>query len=670
MKRKIIISLAVVFIAVTVYLTTGFNPAPSAETITSDYVVLAWNDLGMHCANADFSDVVILPPYNNFNAQVIKRGNASLGIKPEVISAGLEVNYSIPGNTYSVGKTNFWDYEDKLFGVNLPPNIGLAGKGLTGTMDVPAGENFYHVEGVPITPFTDNDLKNEDPYQLALIEVMLNGEKVGETQNVMPVSNEINCLSSGCHASTRDIKNRHSDSKNWPTPVLCASCHSSNALGAPGKPGVMSLSEAMHEKHKSKTSDCYKCHPGPNTQCLRDVMSNQHNMGCTDCHGSMEKVAASIHEGRRPWIDEPKCGTCHKQFPEESGKLYRNSKGHGGLFCTTCHGSPHAIVPSREENDNLQNFNLQGYAGTLSDCKVCHTTNPTGAGPHGIYAKGEVVTDKDSDGYNSDVDCNDNDNTVYPGAPELCDSKDNNCDGQIDEGISNTYYKDADNDGYSNGARYTGCTPPNDYKTAADLIQTSGDCNDSRSDIHPGATEVCDNVDNNCNGEVDEGIGETYYKDMDGDGYSDGTFETGCSQKAGYKLATELTEISGDCDDSNAAINPGAKEVCDNIDNNCDGQTDEDIVFSTPYHLSCLPLNVYPNPFDKFITIEYGDDFTYILYKNSNLVMQSGTSYINNTTISIPNNLKDGSYVLKVTNVETQESTSVNLVKKSSRSRK
>lgn len=522
MKKKFIIMLSIVAIGLIVYISTGFNTPPSAATIADDYVVLAWNDLGMHCANADFSEVVILPPYNNFNAQVIKRGNASLGVKPEVVSSGLDVKYSIPGNTYSVGKTNFWDYEDKLFGVNLPDNIGLGGKGLSGTMDVPAGENFYHVEGVPITPFTDDDLVNEDPYQLALVEVMMNGTKIAETKNVMPVSNEINCLSSGCHSSTKDILSRHSDSENWPKPVLCASCHSSPALAAPGKPGVMSLSEAMHTKHKDKTSDCYKCHPGPNTECLRGVMSNEHNMNCTDCHGGMKQVSESLHNGRRPWIDEPKCGSCHgSNYAEETGQLYRNSKGHGGLFCTTCHGSPHAIVPSREENDNLQNYNLQGYAGTLSDCKVCHTTNPTGAGPHGIYAQTEAV--------------------------------------------------DADNDGY---------------------------------------------------------------------------------------------DSSVDCDDSNPDINPGAFEIPDNCtDENCDGV----IEYSTPYHLSCLPLSVYPNPFSTSITINYNDNFSYKLYRGSSLVLQSSASYSDSYTISIPGNLDDGSYILTVINDNSGETTSVNLVKKSTR---
>lgn len=594
MKKKIIFSISVVVFAVSVYLLTAFNTPPSASTISSDYIVLAWNDLGMHCANADFSDIVILPPYNNFNAQVIKRGDASQGILPQVITAGLEVNYSVPGNTYSVGKTNFWDYEDKLFGVNLPDNKGLTGSGLTGTMEVPSGENFFHVEGVPITPFKDNDLQNEDPYQLALIEVMLNGSKVATTQNVMPVSNEINCLTSGCHSSTDDIRHRHSDSEKWPKPVLCASCHSSNALGAPGKPGVMSLSEAMHTKHKDKTNDCYKCHPGPNTECLRGVMSNEHNMSCTNCHGGMKQVSESIHNGRRPWIDEPNCGSCHgAEYAEEQGQLYRNSKGHGGLFCTTCHGSPHAIVPSREENDNLQNYNLQGYAGTLSDCKVCHTTNPTGPGPHGIYAETQQeIVDADGDGYNADIDCNDQDASIYPGAPELCD-----------------------------------------------------------------------NIDNNCNGQIDEDAGITYYKDSDGDGYSDGTSFSGCDQPNGYYSETELFATSGDCDDSNDQVNPSMTEIKDNcVDENCDGIVE----YSTLYNLNCQPLNVYPNPFESVLNIEYNDSFSYKLIKSGTVVLQSSGTSTGSATINIPGRLRDGSYILVVTDKNANVSTSVNLIKKSS----
>ena len=73
----------------------------------------------MHCSNKDFSTLAVLPPYNTVVAQVIRVGD-SLHL-PVVATAGLRVIYEIPGNTYSVGKTNFWDFEDKLFGVTLPP---------------------------------------------------------------------------------------------------------------------------------------------------------------------------------------------------------------------------------------------------------------------------------------------------------------------------------------------------------------------------------------------------------------------------------------------------------------------------------------------------------------------------------------------------------------------
>jgi hypothetical protein len=173
-------------------------------------------------------------------------------------------------------------------------------------------------------------------------------------------------------------------------PVLCATCHASNALGMPGLPELPSLSQAMHEQHAEETNDCYLCHPGPNTQCLRDVMSQEHGMVCQDCHGDMIDVAESIEDGRDPWLEEPRCGGCHgATFSEAPGTLYRNSNnGHGGLYCPVCHSSPHAIVPSREERDNRQNVALQGHAGTLDYCKVCHVDIPWAPGPHGLFPTG------------------------------------------------------------------------------------------------------------------------------------------------------------------------------------------------------------------------------------------------------------------------------------------
>jgi len=98
-------------------------------------------------------------------------------------------------------------------------------------------------------------------------------------------------------------------------------------------------------------------------------------------------VGESISNGRVPWLQEPSCGAtqCHgPNYAEEPGKLFRQSRGHGGLFCSACHGEPHAILPSSQANDNAQNIALQGYAGTLNKCEVCHGVVPTGAGPHGI----------------------------------------------------------------------------------------------------------------------------------------------------------------------------------------------------------------------------------------------------------------------------------------------
>ncbi|MEW6050248.1 MAG: hypothetical protein AB1644_04200 [Candidatus Zixiibacteriota bacterium] len=361
----------------------------SSTLAAQEYIIIGWNDLGMHCSNRDFSKLVVLPPFNNVRAQVIRVGD-SLNL-PAVMTANLRVTYEIPGNTCSVGKTNFWDFEDQIFGVNLPPNIGLTGSGLSGEM-APV-ENYFHVTGVPITPYTDADLANEDPFQLGLLTLYTNGgQMLATAPPVVPVSNEINCVGSGCHSGEQSILNQHASEAGFDptqTPILCASCHSSHALGTPGRPGLPSLSEAVHKHHGERTNDCYKCHPGPNTQCLRDVMKTEHGFTCQSCHGSVKQVGESISDGREPWLEEPSCGAtaCHgPQFGEEPGKLFRESRGHGGLFCSACHGEPHAIVPSGEPRDNVQNIALQGYAGTLNKCSVCHGVTPTGAGPHGITA--------------------------------------------------------------------------------------------------------------------------------------------------------------------------------------------------------------------------------------------------------------------------------------------
>jgi hypothetical protein len=366
------------------------SPLARAE----EYILLGWNDLGMHCSNKNFSKVVVLPPFNNVRAQLLRKAE---GQSPVVLTAGYTVAYSIPGNTYSVGKTDFWTYAQQLFGLAqpLPPNIGLTGNGLTGMMDTTG--NCFLATGIPVTPFPDNDMVSEHPFQLIHLVARAVGDTtiLATTDVVIPVSNEVGCVQSGCHSSENNILNSHQDVSgfNRSGPVLCASCHSSNALGTTGDPVARPFSFRIHEKHNfispsGSMNTCYKCHPGPNTQCLRDVMRNSPSqMVCQNCHGTMSQVAASIDGGRRPWLEEPSCGAtlCHgANHAEEPGQLFRQSRGHGGLFCSACHGSPHAITPTSQPNDNLQSLRLQGVAGVLRQCTICHANPPSTGGPHGL----------------------------------------------------------------------------------------------------------------------------------------------------------------------------------------------------------------------------------------------------------------------------------------------
>jgi hypothetical protein len=368
-----------------------FLPLPA---ISQEYVLVAWNDLGMHCANQDFSKIAVLPPFNNVNAQLILRQSDQ---PPLVVTSGYTLEYSIPNNTYSVGKTNFWTYAQQIFGLPapLPDNIGLTGKGLTGVLD--SAGNYFTAHGIPVTPFPDSDLVHENPFQLIHIvaKSKADGAVLASTDAVIPVSNEIGCVQSGCHTSETDIINSHDQVAgfNPNAPILCAGCHASPALGTTGNAEAGIFSMRIHGTHASVISDpyaiatCYKCHPGPRTQCLRDIMGRNpvNPLLCQNCHGTLDIIANSIQQGRKPWLEEPRCGNCHgNTYAEEPGKLFRQSEGHGGLFCSACHSSPHSILPSVQPNDNIQNIRLQGFAGTLKKCSVCHATTPSGPGPHGI----------------------------------------------------------------------------------------------------------------------------------------------------------------------------------------------------------------------------------------------------------------------------------------------
>ena len=395
------------------------TPLPSAETtpgnlVGTSYVVFAWNDLGMHCLNPSYDTAVILPPYNTVRAQVIKRGN-----KPVVVTSGLTVSYRIINNTTSQKGlfSQFWTYAQQLFGATPALDHGLnlddptVSNGLTGTMlaktDTLTATPYFIASGIPVTPLNDGLPTTWNPYQVIEVTVKdsVTGVTLAQTRATVPTSDEINC--GKCHGHSSDpttvfnnVLATH-DAKIGTNligskPVRCSSCHASPVLGAPLNPGIKYLSEAIHGFHSTLATppNCYDCHPGVVTQCNRSTKHTAADGNCTTCHGTLATVASSITSGARlPWVNEPKCMTCHNTNNtggtgvaqvDTGTTLYRNSVGHSGVFCSACHGSPHSMTPSNQASDNYQAIQYQGVtaltgvAAAIGDCRNCHMTSRGG----------------------------------------------------------------------------------------------------------------------------------------------------------------------------------------------------------------------------------------------------------------------------------------------------
>jgi hypothetical protein len=462
----------------------GGSTGGGTSTNNKAYMLTAWNDLGMHCMDGnDFSVFSILPPYNNLHAQ-LKDKNGGL------VSSGVTVTYeAVKGtdgklNTSSADKTNFWDYSKKHFGLTLATDTGLTGlKTPSQTpqkMSFDATHKWWKAEGLPLTPYNDDGTKNYYP-MVKVTAKDSSGKVLASVNTVLPVSDEMDCKR--CHASNsapagkpnsgwvnnpdpeKDFKlnilRLHDErmpsavsdnlaalkAKGYNyntqgleatvkagTPILCAACHSSNALPGTGVSGVKPFTQAIHAYHahvvdpytnltlnsSKNRSACYACHPGATTKCLRGAMGDASDgagnkvIQCQSCHGTMSAVGSSKRHG---WLDEPNCQACHHDgkrelsaidpttntlrhtvdtrfatkpnTPAQGFSLYRFSTGHGKLQCEACHGATHAIYPAHNA-DNIASKSIQGHSGTIGECSACHTRvpNTTTGGPHGMHPVG------------------------------------------------------------------------------------------------------------------------------------------------------------------------------------------------------------------------------------------------------------------------------------------
>jgi hypothetical protein len=482
--------------------------------------LFAWNDLGMHCMDSDYSIFTLLPPFNDLNAQLVVNGK----LVNSTNSTGYALKYaSTPDpagsvNSSSRSKTNFWDYDLLLFGTDLTPEFGLTGNPAPSATPAPLEWNgnfdWFEATGIPVTPIDDKMQANYFP-MIKVSATDSSGKAIASTSTVLPVSSEINCDT--CHASVtgssaakpvagwvnkvattsekdwrlnilrlHDEKNSGAayttlltkkgfgkgleSSANSGKPIMCDTCHNSNALaiwGIEGTAGVSEMTTAMHKRHANTSlpgstqtlnsiatrDSCYNCHPGKKTECLRGAMGNavdsagKHTMECQSCHGSMTTVANASREG---WFDVPTCQACHHDgkretvaintngtfktwtdtrfasnadTPSAGWSLFRFSTGHGKMQCEACHNSTHAEYTSQpsatgnQVNDNLQAVNAQGYAASIRECTVCHTTMPNSVdgGPHGMHNLGQSWVKSHQDASKSN--CNYCHGTTSSGSP-------------------------------------------------------------------------------------------------------------------------------------------------------------------------------------------------------------------------------------------------------------
>ena len=373
-------------------------------TGTPAYRILATNDLGMHCVDADFSTFTILPPFNVVDAQVLRTdasGRPSLQTDAAVslrYSAVADANGSI--NSRSADKTNFWTYAARAYGANLAPGEGLKGLYMPAEATSPAQTSFawqaaaglFKAEGVPIVPVDDAGHVNRYPLMRLTATDKASSQAVATLDVVLPVSEETTCRD--CHATGASAA--RSNTLAWSTatdvevqsrenvlllhdsrmgtrlmasrPVLCAGCHYSAALDLQGtgpagaQVGRPTMSAAMHEYHAGRMRDA-------NGVAFADQFVRQ--------------------GGAPPAPDRQACYLCH---PGKSTQCLRGAMT-DSVTCQNCHGNMSATggaapLAAGGSIDGRNDGSRRRPWTDLPRCQSCHTGD---AGSHLTLADASLM---------------------------------------------------------------------------------------------------------------------------------------------------------------------------------------------------------------------------------------------------------------------------------------
>jgi hypothetical protein len=382
---------------------------PPFNIKNDEYLILAWNDLGMHCISDNDKYFSFLPPANTLWAQVIKRGPI-----PEIVTANIEMSFEVEdGFKYPEKHVNFWEYSKIVYGADLPPGQGLTGNRVDGNFHENSSVGVFIAEFIPVVPYKDDGSYNPYPVFTLTAKDKESGETLAVTKVVAPTSTEMGCRN--CHGGgwkvnnfsgvsdetamnilkahdLRSNTNLLEDALNG-EPALCQSCHADPAVGAPGKADVINFSAAIHGFHANYLrgldhESCMLCHPARptgNTSCSRG-RHNSINVSCINCHGTMEDHGLALvkHElgkteaprlvanlegryvreidqvnPRMPWLMQPDCKNCHTGF---------DIKGQESVPASFNNWVPGFSVLYRNRTDNH---------GVM--CAACHGS------PHAVY---------------------------------------------------------------------------------------------------------------------------------------------------------------------------------------------------------------------------------------------------------------------------------------------